>query len=63
MNPLRKIVETVIEYEKDQHGWEYPRRFEILECGHKVTIRKDIYGETNAYRRLCKKCGSVVKNA
>lgn len=55
--PLRKIVGR----EKRRIGttWvglpiEIER--EVLECGHKVEPRKDIYGETNAYRRRCGWC-------
>lgn len=29
---------------------------EVLECGHWLNIKTDIYGETNAYRRRCWKC-------
>ncbi len=46
--PLRKIVG----YETNTLGLSY----EILECGHRKRPRQDIYGETNAIRRRCKKC-------
>jgi hypothetical protein len=29
---------------------------EVLECGHCVSIRRDIYGETTADKRRCGKC-------
>ena len=29
---------------------------EVLECGHQVRQRNDIFGPTNAYRRRCSKC-------
>lgn len=29
---------------------------EVLECGHKQAVKTDIYGETNAVRRRCRKC-------
>lgn len=31
-------------------------QYEILECGHKQSVKTDIYGETNANRRRCRKC-------
>jgi hypothetical protein len=33
---------------------------ELLECGHDLTPRHDIAGETNAYRRRCWKCRDGV---
>jgi hypothetical protein len=30
--------------------------YDVLECGHIQPVVKDIYGETNAYRRRCRKC-------
>jgi hypothetical protein len=29
---------------------------EVLECGHAAHIKSDFMGETNAYRRRCRKC-------
>lgn len=46
--PLRKIID----YINDENGFQ----MEVLECGHKQYPVRDIYGETNAYRRRCKKC-------
>ena len=31
--------------------------FEILECGHRQLPKRDFVGETNAYKRRCRKCG------
>lgn len=55
--PLRKIVGR----EKRRIGTNWvglpiELEREVLECGHKVEPRKDIYGETNAYRRRCEWC-------
>jgi hypothetical protein len=48
--PLRKIVG----YDGDE---KYPALiYELLECGHKMLPRGDMFGETNAYRRRCRKC-------
>jgi len=46
--PLRKIVG----YERNQVGSE----IDVLECGHKVHRKHDIYGPTNAIRRRCRQC-------
>ncbi len=60
MKPLRKIIERVVEYEKfGQSTMAHPRFYEILECGHKVRQKTDIYGPTNAYRRRCRQCGEL----
>lgn len=52
--PLRKIVGQV--------RWPIPGDLrvyrDLLECGHVVPIKQDLVGETNAYRRRCKKCQS-----
>lgn len=55
--PLRKIVCR----EKRLIGTSWTGRpieieREVLECGHKVAPKKDIHGETNAYRRRCVWC-------
>ena len=55
--PLRKILRR----EKRLIGTSWTGRpieieREVLECGHKVEPKKDIYGETNAYRRRCVWC-------
>jgi len=48
--PLRKIVGY-------SPNLQYPRLFdEVLECGHTQRPVTDIYGETVAYRRRCRKC-------
>ena len=67
-DPLRKIVEIVFEPMKDIHGNpliihgdEMQQRRELLECGHKVRVKQDIYGETNATRRRCRQCGKQNK--
>jgi hypothetical protein len=41
--PLRKIIEIV-------------ERKEILECGHVLPIKQDIFGDTCPLRRRCWKC-------
>jgi len=48
-DPLRKIV-------ADRYEPATDRVVEILECGHEVRRREDVIGETNAYRRRCRKC-------
>lgn len=50
--PLRAVVAEVME--QIAPGVEVKR--EKLECGHVVRIRHDHIGDTNAYRRRCKKC-------
>ncbi len=48
--PLRRVVGHA------PHP-EYPSVLqEVLECGHQQNPRTDIYGETNAARRRCRKC-------
>lgn len=58
--PLRKIVgyteELICKSSLDGSNISIVR--EKLECGHLANIKQDIYGETNAYRRRCKKCSS-----
>lgn len=63
-NPLRKIIEIVQVPLTDVRGQQLViygepvfQRKELLECGHIVRIKEDIYGQTNAYRRRCAKCG------
>ncbi len=51
--PLRRIVSE----ENDKYG----RIVEVLECGHKVTQKEDIYGPTNAYKRRCRQCVELEK--
>jgi hypothetical protein len=54
--PLRKVVrEFSTERRAYMLGIVYDH-FEELECGHVVTPKKDIYGETNAASRRCWKC-------
>lgn len=50
--PLRRVVD-----------WETLKGIcvETLECGHKQHRKKDIYGETNAVRRRCRKCERGIK--
>ena len=56
--PLKKVV--------DWYSNEYGLAIEKLECGHEQPTVKDIYGETNAYRRRCNNCrkegGKVNEN-
>ena len=68
-DPLRKIVDYVWEplrladgtIYKDQFGDELRFKKEKLECGHIVSIKKDIFGETNAARRRCRQCAKMLK--
>lgn len=56
--PLRKIIS----YEqKEIEGTDILRPVEVLECGHRVWIKTDIYGETNAYRRRCRYCRDLAQ--
>lgn len=48
--PLRKIVGYVPD-EKYAH-----LTYELLECSHTQLPRSDMFGETNAVRRRCRKC-------
>lgn len=56
--PLRKIVGYVKESigHHDTLGEMFIDR-EELECGHIIPIKQDMFGETNATRRRCRKCG------
>lgn len=54
--PLRKIVGYA---ENPALNGVY--NYEILECGHRVKIKTDIHGETNAYRRRCRYCRDLEK--
>jgi hypothetical protein len=61
--PLRRIVnrEQVLVSggytdDGDYLGVPVYRTVEDLECGHRVNVKVDIYGETNAERRRCKEC-------
>jgi hypothetical protein len=56
--PLRKIIrqgKRLVEKCRDS-GQEIIGQLEVLECGHKAIPRSDIFGETNASRRRCRKC-------
>ncbi len=56
--PLRRVIG----YEKRAiEGTDIMIGVEILECGHRVCIKTDIYGETNAYRRRCRYCRDIAK--
>lgn len=51
VKPLRRIVGHM-------PNPDFPSlTVEILECGHWQRPVTDFYGETNAYKRRCKKCG------
>lgn len=50
--PLRKIVE----YQEIQVGRIGTVIHELLECGHLVLPKQDIFGPTNAVRRRCRHC-------
>jgi len=53
--PLRKVIG----YEAHP---DYPDIVdlvrEVYECGHVALPKRDIYGETHAYRRYCRACKS-----
>lgn len=46
---MRKIV--------DHYFDEYDMEIEILECGHEVPLRYDLFGPARAARRRCWMCG------
>jgi hypothetical protein len=56
--PLRQVVQRVkrpiLNVAGEETGVE--RIQELLECGHVIPVRQDIFGETNAYNRRCKAC-------
>jgi len=56
--PLRKVIKLVeVTILKPIDGRRSVTSMrELLECGHVVPIKKDIYGHTVADRRRCKKC-------
>lgn len=61
--PLRRIVdherqEIMSGYTEDGDyiGPPVYRYVEVLECGHRVGVKADAFGETVAVRRRCKKC-------
>ena len=51
--PLRRVIETFSKPVGSMGGVVWRER---LECGHEVSVKQDIYGETNAARRRCKQC-------
>lgn len=53
--PLRKIVD----HSTNSHGTQ----IDVLECGHELHLRYDIYGATNAVRRRCRKCLAVAQES
>ncbi len=59
IGPLRKVVG----YEAVDVGVleKYEIMHEKLECGHLQLPVKDIIGETNAFRRRCRKCGQAER--
>lgn len=57
MSPLRAVVGFVnVEIVGPITGEVTVVQRELLECGHVVRIKRDIFGETNASRRRCRKC-------
>lgn len=56
--PLRKIVEVVRLHEGSYGSPDVFR--EVLECGHVVRPKHDMFGPTNAYSRRCKECARVA---
>lgn len=54
--PLRKVVDRyMIDPITKERTSTSGVLIEVLECGHIVRTRQDIYGETYAVRRRCKK--------
>lgn len=51
--PLRKVVRF---YMKKLEGFKTEFPYELLECGHEIMQKRDIYGYTNASSRRCHKC-------
>lgn len=63
--PLRRIVSTRLEPLMLADGVtpsEYLRPVEVLECGHTMPPRSDIFGETNAGSRRCAECAKSTHN-
>lgn len=58
-NPLRRIIREeprcIGLHPDDDVGIAVV--VEVLECGHEVRKKSDLFGPTNAYRRRCKRCG------
>ena len=48
--PLRKIIGT------KPHERLTNISHEVLACGHLAALKNDIYGETTATKRRCRKC-------
>ena len=58
--PLRKVISRTTERYELPSGYVAYLECEVLECGHVIRIKQDIYGETNAYRRRCKQCADAL---
>lgn len=51
-DPLRRVV---------TRGWnDAGNEVEDLECGHRIHVREDFVGPTNAVRRRCWQCASQI---
>lgn len=59
--PLRKVVRRFYEDLDAGNGITARVPREELECGHVMRPRSDHYGETNAYRRRCRRCALGVQ--
>ena len=54
--PLRQIVGHVKRSIGNDGEFEYFVNDELLECGHQMRPRQDMFGTTNAQKRRCERC-------
>lgn len=59
--PLKKVVAYTYRELACGDGIIARIPIEILECGHEVVQKQDMYGYTNAYKRRCIKCLEEIK--
>lgn len=57
---VRAPLRAIVSYVDVEIAPGVTQQRERLECGHVVRIKRDIIGETNAYRRRCKACANAV---
>jgi hypothetical protein len=63
VDPLRKIIGYRQVDVSLTPGMPMFLQHEVYECGHTALAKHDIYGETNAVRRRCRKCREQANKA
>lgn len=56
LGPLKKVVDTKLEKVTTSPGAAITRRYDVLECGHKMQISLGVLGPRKPKRRRCKQC-------